>query len=204
MNNFYQTNIDVLALDDNQVSYNPAKTAPRHPDSRLDSEWLFLYDKLPASQWYAADYAHKTANWLGVHRSIRRRQQVLQQLSAEYQMGALNWSNYRVQVLPRIEEHVFKLHQHHSIEDSRYFPSFINAYPQLKAGFELLERDHERLDGLLDELQTLNNSLAVSQEEDKALAERLHRILVNGSALLSQHLSDEEDLVIPILGLRQD
>lgn len=180
------------------------KVLPRHPDSRLKSDWLFLYEKLPASQWYDTDYAHKTASWLGIHRSIRKRQRVLEQLSAEYQMGALNWSNYRLQILPRIEDHVFKVHQHHSIEDRRYFPYFLSLYPQLKAGFAILERDHLRLDALLDELQTLNNALANSEDEDKALAERLHHTLVASSTLLSHHLSDEEDLVIPILGLRPE
>ncbi|WP_367105134.1 hemerythrin domain-containing protein [uncultured Psychrobacter sp.] len=208
MNIFKQDNAKIKddsgeAIED-ILKNNLVMIAPRHPESRLKPEWLFLYEKLPSSQWYDTDYAHKTASWLGVHRSIRRRQQVLEQLSAEYQMGALNWSNYRVQILPRIEEHVFKLHQHHSIEDRRYFPSFVDAYPQLKAGFELLERDHERLDGLLNELQTLHNALAMSEKEDKALAERLHHTLIAASDLLSSHLSDEEDLVIPILGLRQD
>ena len=39
--------------------------------------------------------------------------------------------------------------------------------------------------------------------EDKALAEELHKTLVAVTDLLQQHLTDEEDLVIPILGLRQ-
>ncbi|WP_201586620.1 hemerythrin domain-containing protein [Psychrobacter jeotgali] len=191
---------------DNQNTSNEklAKISPRHPDSRLQLDWLFLYEKLPASHWRNAEYVNRTANWLNTHNGIRKRQKVLKQLSAEYQMGALNWSNYRLQVLPRIEEHVFKLHQHHSIEDKRYFPRFIQEYPQLKAGFELLERDHERLDALLNELQTLNNTLAMSTVEDNALAERLHHTLIASSDLLASHLSDEEDLVIPILGLRQD
>ncbi len=34
------------------------------------------------------------------------------------------------------------------------------------------------------------------------LAEQLHQTLADASDLLSQHLTDEEDLVIPILGLR--
>lgn len=177
--------------------------SPRHPESRLESEWLFLYEKLPASQWYDSEYAYKTSGWLKVHTGIRKRQRILKQLSTEYHMGALNWANYRTQVLPRISQHVFKLHQHHSVEDRGYFPNFVSMYPQLKAGFEILERDHVRLDALLDELQTLNNTLARHDTEDKALAERIHNALIASSDLLSSHLSDEEDLVIPILGLRQ-
>lgn len=179
------------------------KVLPRHPDSRLESDWLFLYEKLPANQWYSSEYAYKTSGWLNVHTNIRKRQRILKELSAEYQMGALNWQNYRSQVLPRINQHVFKLHQHHSIEDRGYFPNFVSLYPQLKAGFEILERDHVRLDALLHELQTLNNLLVRQENEDKALAEQIHNALIASSDLLSSHLSDEEDLVIPILGLRQ-
>lgn len=176
-------------------------TAPRHPESRLAADWLFLYQKLPAEHWRDPKYSHKTASLLRAHNGIRRRQQVLKQLSYEYQISALNWSNYRLQVMPRIEENVFKLHQHHSIEDVRYFPSFVQDYPQLKAGFEILERDHERLALLLDEMQTLNHRLINSETEDKILAQELHQTLSAASDLLTQHLSDEEDLVIPILGL---
>lgn len=76
-------------------------------------------------------------------------------------------------------------------------------YPQLQAGFEILGRDHVRLDALLDKLQVENDRLARSEVEDKALAVQLYQTLVDATDLLSQHLTDEEDLVIPILGLRQ-
>ena len=175
---------------------------PRHPETRLQSDWLFLLEKLPPNQWYSSDYAYKTSGWLNVHTNIRKRQRILRQLSEEYLMGALNWDNYRSQVLQRIGTHVLKLHQHHSVEDHGFFPEFVSSYPQLKTGFEILERDHVRLDALLDELQSLNDELVKAQQEDKALADRLHGNLITGSDFLSQHLTDEEDLVVPILALR--
>ena len=76
-------------------------------------------------------------------------------------------------------------------------------YPQLQAGFEILGRDHVSLDALLDKLQVQNDMLARSDVEDKALAEQSHQTLVDATDLLSQHLTDEEDLVIPILALKQ-
>lgn len=176
---------------------------PRHPQSRLDSDWLFLYEKLPPNQWYSSDYAYKTSGWLNVHTNIRKRQRILRQLSEEYLMGALNWDNYRPQILERIGIHVLKLHQHHSVEDHGFFPEFVSSYPQLKTGFEILERDHVRLNALLDELQGLNDELVKAKVEDKALADRLHQNLIAGTDFLSQHLTDEEDLVVPILALRE-
>lgn len=175
--------------------------SPRHPDSRLETDWLFLYDQLPPTDWFKADYVYKTSGWLNIHADIRQRQRILIEISGAYRMNNLEWSAYRTQTLPRINQYILKLHHHHNIEDQTYFPTFIRMYPQLKAGFEILDRDHVHLDALLNELQALNGHLAKSDVEDKALTEQLHQTLVNVSVLLSQHLTDEEDLVIPILGL---
>ena len=175
--------------------------SPRHPDSRLETDWLFLYDQLPPTDWFKADYVYKTSGWLNIHADIRQRQRILIEISGAYRMNNLEWSAYRTQTLPRINQYILKLHHHHNIEDQAYFPTFIRMYPQLKAGFEILDRDHVHLDTLLNELQALNGHLAKSDVEDKALTEQLHQTLVNVSVLLSQHLTDEEDLVIPILGL---
>ena len=198
MTDFVQNNTSQQALDDDLFSL-----APRHPDSRLEADWLFLYNKLPPDQWFAADYAYKTSGWLKVHTNIRKRQRILTQISEAYIDGEFDWAEYRSQILKRINMHILKLHQHHGVEDDGFFPEFIRMYPQLQAGFEILGRDHEYLNALLDKLQIQNDALAKSEGEDKALAEQLHETLVKVTDLLQQHLTDEEDLVIPILGLRQ-
>ncbi|MCG3882084.1 hemerythrin domain-containing protein [Psychrobacter sp. Ps3] len=186
------------ALDDDLFSL-----APRHPDSRLEADWLFLYNKLPPDQWFGADYAYKTSGWLKVHTNIRKRQRILMQISDAYISGEFDWSEYRSQILKRINMHVLKLHQHHEVEDEGFFPEFVSMYPKLAPAFEILGHDHEYLNELLDKLQIQNDQLARSEIEDKALAEELHKTLVAVTDLLQQHLTDEEDLVIPILGLRQ-
>jgi hemerythrin-like domain-containing protein len=177
--------------------------APRHPDSRLETDWLFLYNKLPPDQWFGADYAYKTSGWLKVHTNIRKRQRILVQISEAYISGEFDWSEYRSQILKRINMHVLKLHQHHGVEDDGFFPEFVSMYPKLAPAFEILGHDHEYLNELLDKLQIQNDQLARSEVEDKALAEELHKTLVAVTDLLQQHLTDEEDLVIPILVLRQ-
>ncbi|WP_299329412.1 hemerythrin domain-containing protein [uncultured Psychrobacter sp.] len=186
------------ALDDDLFSL-----IPRHPDSRLEADWLFLYNKLPPDQWFSADYAYKTSGWLKVHTNIRKRQRILVQISEAYISGEFDWSEYRSQILKRINMHVLKLHQHHGVEDEGFFPEFVSMYPKLAPAFEILGHDHEYLNELLDKLQIQNDQLARSEVEDKALAEELHKTLVAVTDLLQQHLTDEEDLVIPILGLRQ-
>ncbi|GAA0316661.1 hemerythrin domain-containing protein [Psychrobacter aestuarii] len=178
-----------------------ARLAPRHPDTRLDSDWLFLYQQLPPEEWQSVDYGYKTSFWLSIHADIRHSQQTLNDISALYQAGKLTWADYRKHLLPRMRQYILKLHQHHSIEDQGYFPQFVRMYPQLKAGFEILDADHVHLDTLLADWQVLNQSLAVSETEDEALAAKLHAMIAEVGSLMSQHLSDEEDLVIPILGL---
>lgn len=185
-------------LDDDLFSL-----APRHPDSRLEAQWLFLYNKLPPDQWFSADYAFKTSGWVKVHTNIRKRQRILIQISEAYISGEFDWAEYRSQILKRINMHILKLHQHHRVEDEGFFPEFISIYPQLAPAFEILGHDHEYLNALLDTLQIQNDQLARSEVEDSALAEQLHDTLVKVTDLLQQHLTDEEDLVIPILGLRQ-
>ena len=198
MTDFVQNNTSQQALDDDLFSL-----APRHPDSRLEADWLFLYNKLPPDQWFAADYAYKTSGWLKVHTNIRKRQRILTQISEAYIDGEFDWAEYRSQILKRINMHVLKLHQHHGVEDEGFFPEFVSMYPKLAPAFEILGHDHEYLNKLLDTLQVQNDQLARSEDEDKALAEALHKTLEAVTDLLQQHLTDEEDLVIPILGLRQ-
>ncbi|WP_367108961.1 hemerythrin domain-containing protein [uncultured Psychrobacter sp.] len=193
-----QNNPSQQDLDDDLFS-----VAPRHPDSRLESDWLFLYEKLPPDQWFSADYAYKTSGWLKVHTNIRKRQRILTQISDAYMSGEFDWTEYRSQILKRINMHVLKLHQHHGVEDEGFFPEFVSMYPKLAPAFEILGHDHEYLNELLDTLQAQNDQLARSDTEDKALAKELHDTLVAITDLLQQHLTDEEDLVIPILGLRQ-
>ncbi|WP_367105136.1 hemerythrin domain-containing protein [uncultured Psychrobacter sp.] len=193
-----QNNPSQQDLDDDLFS-----VAPRHPDSRLESDWLFLYEKLPPDQWFSADYAYKTSGWLKVHTNIRKRQRILTQISDAYMSGEFDWTEYRSQILKRINMHVLKLHQHHGVEDDGFFPEFVSMYPKLAPAFEILGHDHEYLNELLDTLQAQNDQLARSDTEDKALAKELHDTLVAITDLLQQHLTDEEDLVIPILGLRQ-
>ncbi|WP_367109713.1 hemerythrin domain-containing protein [uncultured Psychrobacter sp.] len=193
-----QNNPSQQDLDDDLFS-----VAPRHPDSRLESDWLFLYEKLPPDQWFSADYAYKTSGWLKVHTNIRKRQRILTQISDAYMSGEFDWTEYRSQILKRINMHVLKLHQHHGVEDEGFFPEFVSMYPKLAPAFEILGHDHEYLNELLDTLQAQNDQLARSDTEDKVLAKQLHDTLVAVTDLLQQHLTDEEDLVIPILGLRQ-
>ena len=96
----------------------------RHPESRLDADQLFLYQQLPPKQWQSGAYRYKTSFWLNIHADIRQHQQRLYDVSTMYQTGDLTWTVYRTQIIPLIHQYIFKLRQHHNIEDQGYFPHF--------------------------------------------------------------------------------
>lgn len=179
----------------------PILHIPRHADSLLNAEWLFLHDHLPPNDWFNPDYAYKTSTWLTMHSRIQQRQGGLQKTSNAYQENRLDWANYKSKTLRQLSSHIDHLYGHHGIEDGHYFPRFVKNYPKLAAGFAILDNDHQVLNAALHELQQSGSKLYRSALEDQQLADTLHQQLSQVGVLLSRHLSDEEDLVIPILGL---
>ena len=93
-----------------------------------------------------------------------------------------------------------ELHGHHHIEDAHYFPVLARHDARLERGFTLLDADHHALDGHLQAFVTRAN--AVLQAEARARHDATAAFLdgLEGFApLLERHLTDEEDLVVPVL-----
>lgn len=94
------------------------------------------------------------------------------------------------------------LHEHHTIEDTHYFPQLSRHDPRITSGFDMLEADHHALDAALGgfvgdanvALQAIQNGGAV-RDTTGALADRLDHL----TRLLDRHLTDEEDLIVPVL-----
>lgn len=94
-----------------------------------------------------------------------------------------------------------ELHMHHSIEDHHYFPALKRLEPRLERGFVILDADHHAIDA----------NLHVFQKDATALLERLHgtdprsaagrfeEALRNLEGLIDRHLTDEEELVVPLM-----
>jgi hemerythrin-like domain-containing protein len=95
---------------------------------------------------------------------------------------------------------VGELHGHHGIEDAHYFPALSARAPALAAGFDLLDRDHHALDAELAGFVAAAN--AALQAGDGARHDAVGRFataLARLDRLLDRHLTDEEDLIVPIL-----
>jgi iron-sulfur cluster repair protein YtfE (RIC family) len=94
------------------------------------------------------------------------------------------------------------LHGHHQIEDLHYFPVLAAAEGRLERGFAILDADHHALDAHLHALAEATNTYlhALTQgpgSHDAAGA--FEARLASFERLLDRHLTDEEDLVVPVI-----
>ena len=174
--------------------------------SRLAPEWRYLLAQLPRERWPEAA-AHGTAGvWLAMHASLREGQRRLEALSQRWLDKQVDWLGFRREAMPLLDAHLGHLHGHHRLEDEHYFPAFRRAEPRLAAGFDLLGADHQRIDTALQHLHRLQSQLTHANPAEAAAwqcAHALARALPACGTLLLAHLHDEEDLVIPLLALRE-
>ena len=95
---------------------------------------------------------------------------------------------------------VNQLHHHHTIEDAHYFPRLAGMDSRIARGFDILDADHHALDTHLQAFVTGAN--AVLQSDDAARHDAAGRFLaqLDGlEGLLDRHLTDEEDLIVPVI-----
>lgn len=94
-----------------------------------------------------------------------------------------------------------ELHGHHQIEDHHYFPLLQGLDARLSRGFDLLDADHVALGGHIHGLAEVTNAFLqgfdAAEGSDRAAA--LHAALVAFEGFLDRHLTDEEDLVVPVI-----
>ena len=98
---------------------------------------------------------------------------------------------------------VKNLHGHHHWEDHSFFPELLRADERFEAGLDTLESDHLALDHILGQLTRQGNRVVKLMQLDEAQAYEeagaLHGVGALISAFLERHLSDEEDLAVPLL-----
>lgn len=95
-----------------------------------------------------------------------------------------------------------ELHGHHMIEDAHYFPVLSAREPAIARGFEILDADHHALDARLAAFAERANAAIRGLEgpdAGRAGVEAFRAELVGLAALLDRHLTDEEDLVVPVI-----
>ncbi len=170
----------------------------------LPDEMRLLLDAYPRDSWGAhPGFREKTRQWLGAHRMFRQMAQRLR-LDAEGYLDATRTPEDYAAGLSHVGGAlVGNLHGHHGWEDHSYFPELSAADPRFDAGLDVLEQDHADLDRVLDGFtRTANRAIKLIQlDETQARDEigRLHGAARTIEAFLARHLTDEEELAVPII-----
>jgi hemerythrin-like domain-containing protein len=173
--------------------------------SGLPDDIAYLREAYPQPQWRShANFGEMAAFWLHVHDSLRGHGAQLAEATQAFRDGQWPAEDFQRFFVPNLNQYLQHLNGHHQIEDSAYFPRFRALDPRMVAGFELLESDHavihDRLLASVDSARRLLQAL-VGADDDA----RRHAVDAYAAAsdqlltLLTRHLADEEDLVIPAI-----
>lgn len=170
----------------------------------MPEEMRLLLSDYPRDNW--EDYPgfkEKTRHWLGAHQMFRQLGSLMRTETESFldhdrePQEYAAWLSYYGNAL------VGNLHGHHGWEDHSYFPELSAADPRFDAGLEILEKDHELLDGVLDQFtRVANRTIKLVQLDESAAREEagaVHSRAKVIEALLARHLSDEEELAVPII-----
>lgn len=158
----------------------------------------------PRDTWDAhPGFKEKTRHWLGAHRMFRQLAASVRKDTESFLNGDQDAVDYAGRLSYRGGALVGNLHGHHGWEDHSYFPELSAADPRFDAGLEILEKDHADLDVVLDSFtRTANRTIKLVQLDEKAAHEeagKLHGVAQTIEAFLERHLTDEEELAVPII-----
>ncbi|WP_235191440.1 hemerythrin domain-containing protein [Palleronia rufa] len=161
-----------------------------------------LETALPRGTWEAhPGFSPLTRFWLQRHLTFR---EILSNLKAgtdAYLNGDTDPRRYGRETARLARIFVQELHGHHTIEDQHYFPMLQTLDGRLDRGFALLDADHDALDGHLVALADATDAMRAGLGSDDPLspAAMLGRHLDGFERYLNRHLTDEEDLVVPVI-----
>ena len=170
----------------------------------LPQEMRGLVRDLPRDGWEAhPGFARATRQWMGAHLGFRRSGSLLQAATEAFLDGGADPGAYADRLGRLGDPLVQSLHGHHTWEDLRFFPELGRADARFERGLAMLEADHAALDALLDDLtRRANRVIRLEVLDPQAMASEageLRDTLDRLNGFLDRHLTDEEDLVVPIV-----
>lgn len=158
-----------------------------------------LVDALPRADWTDhPNLGEMVQFWLQRHLMFR---DLLNRLTADAE-GMLDRRIAPEHYTPRLTRlggfFLQNLHGHHQIEDDYYFPKLIGLDRRLERGFEVLDADHHVLHDLLDGFEAAANEALQAEDTREAVA-GVHTELGRLQRLLDRHLTDEEEIIVPVI-----
>ncbi len=162
-----------------------------------------LLESYPRDAWEAdPNFSGLIRFWLDRHLMFRKLTATMATEAEQALDGELSPDVFAAHLSRYGSMFMGELHGHHMIEDAHYFPHLKALDPRLTRGFEILDRDHHAIDGHLEAFaQDANVALravaARTGHEDATAAFRKGLTRLEG--FLDRHLTDEEELVVPVL-----
>ena len=168
----------------------------------LPAEYRLLLAEYPRDSWPDhRDFNGLAAFWLDRHLNFRHVMTVLRD-EAQLRLDRKMAPRDHAKTLQRRGSGLLSdLIGHHQIEDQAYFPELARLEPRIARGFDLLDADHHDLHALIDRFATGANAV-LSAPDDAASHRATARFLTDLTAfdrMLARHLTDEEDLVLPVV-----
>jgi hypothetical protein len=162
-----------------------------------------LIERYPREVWSGhANLGAMAQFWLQRHDMFREIGASLDEATTAFREGTATAADFRTFFPPRLQFFLQQLNAHHQIEDLHYFPVFQAAETRLAHGFDVLEADHHLIHGQIDAtVDAANTFLRTPANDEAAMAAGERYAQANGRLLrlLTQHLGDEEDLIIPLI-----
>jgi len=170
------------------------------------AELRTLLERYPRDSWRAQGN-EMTRFWLDKHDYFRNQAAAMSDMAASFRSEKLQPGEFAAWIAPRLQGFLGALHGHHQIEDFHYFPAFRVAESSLNPGFDVLGSDHELIHKAIVDIVEKTNSFLRTLSADSPGArdaqKRAAEAYIETSELafrrLVRHLSDEEDLIIPIM-----
>jgi hypothetical protein len=184
-----------------------AKTAPTALALDTRAGWpadlRLLIERYPRETWTGhANLGAMAQFWLQRHDMFREIGASLDAATTAFREGTATAADFRAFFPPRLQFFLQQLNAHHQIEDLHYFPVFQAAEARLAHGFDVLEADHHLIHGQIDATVEAANAFLRTPANDaaaKAAGEGYAQANSHLLRLLTRHLGDEEDLIIPLI-----
>lgn len=165
-----------------------------HKRKALPDALRILLDKFPREGWKAHPNFHDHLTfWLDRHLMFRRLVDMLTQDAQSVVAKSMDPVTHATR-LSRLGSHLINdLHGHHTIEDQYFFPQLVRLDNRIAWGFGLLEADHAAIDPALADFALAANAV-LDGGEAGPLIDQLDLI----ARLLDRHLTDEEEIIVPV------
>lgn len=157
----------------------------------------------PREAWYAdPGFGDLIRFWLDRHLMFRRLLGMIEQGAQSAAEGKTDRRRFAAELSRLGSMFAGELHGHHMIEDHHYFPHLRGLDARLEHGFDLLDSDHHDLDAHLAGFAENANAVIRSASEGIPSSDPVRRFidgLNETGRFLDRHLTDEEDLIVPVL-----